>query len=273
VTSFAPILLAAGNPGPMTGPGTNTYLIVGADRSAVLIDAGVGQAEHLAALDGALAENTAWLQSVLVTHGHVDHASGAPAIAAAHGQAVFAKYPWGEEDGRYAVEWRPLRDGDRLAVGEHTLTVMHTPGHSPDHVVFWHEASGSVFTGDLVTPGGSVMIPASCGGSLAAYLASLDKVLALGPRQLFPGHGPRVDDARALLVGHLEHRRLREQQVIAALDSGRRTVEAIADCIYDGLQPALMPAARENVRAHLAKLEAEGAASDHNGEWERSRHG
>lgn len=264
---FTPIVLNARNPGPMTSAGNNTYLLVGSAGVATLVDAGIGHPDHLAELDAALGRNKSQLESVLVTHGHSDHASGARAIRDAHGAVALTKYPWPEEDGRYLVRWRALRDGDELAVGDDSLTVVHTPGHSPDHVVFWHESSGAVFTGDLVVPGGSVMIPVSRGGNLTSYLASLERVLALAPRQLFPAHGPRVDDPGAVLLAHLEHRRMREQQVISALEEGRQTVETIAESIYDGLEPRLAAAARENVRAHLEKLKADGIAANEDDQW------
>ena len=261
------VLIEAHNPSPMTGRGNNTYLIAGRDGTAALIDAGIGDPRHLAEIDRELLRHGARLAHVLVTHGHADHASGAPAIAAAHPDAAFAKYPWTEEDARYGVEWRPLADGQTIASGGETLLVLHTPGHSPDHVAFWHEPSRTVFTGDLVVAGSSVMIHSSRGGNLGEYLASLERLLTLQPRRLLPAHGPRVDDPAALLTGYLEHRRMRERQVIAALQAGHATVQAIAESIYDGLDPALMAAACENVRAHLEKLRAEGRARADAGRW------
>jgi len=255
-----PVLLTAHNPGPMTGSGNNTYLIIGSGR-ATLIDAGVGHQRHLRELNDRLLADAATLERVLVTHFHADHASGAPAIAAAHASAVFEKFPWPEEDARYDVAWRPLADGDVVVAGGEPIVALHTPGHSPDHMAFWHDASRSVFSGDLVSRDTSVMIHTSRGGNLAAYLASLERLLALEPQALLPAHGPRIDDPRAVLIGYLEHRRMRERQVKAALDRGHATVQAIAESIYDGLDPALMPAARENVRAHLEKLKADGLAS------------
>ena len=265
-----PILLFAHNPSAMTGPGNNTYLLAspgGMPIRAALIDAGVGAPEYLTDLDSALTGRHARLDTVLVTHGHPDHAAGVPSIAAAHPTAVFAKYPWPEEDARYRVAWQRLRDGEVVVAGDEPLTVLHTPGHSPDHLAFWHAPSRSIFTGDLVALGTSVMIHWSRGGDLAQYLASLERLLALAPTRLFPAHGPAIDDPQSILTGYLDHRLQRERQVIAALSVGHATVQAIAESIYDGIEPALMPAAQENVRAHLEKLKAEQRATDEDGRW------
>src|SRR5262249_51968405 len=257
---FAPILLSAHNPGPMTGAGNNTYLL-DRDGSATLIDAGVGEAAHLADLAAALESRHARLDLVLVTHAHHDHAAGAPAIARAHPSAVFAKLPWPDEDAKYGVAWRPVGDGDVVSGGAEPLTAIHTPGHSTDHLAFWHAARRTVLTGDLVVLGSSVMIHWSRGGDLVQYLASLARVQALDAVRLLPAHGPAIDDPQAVLSAYIRHRLEREQQVLAALRKGHATVQAIAESIYDGLAPALMPAAQENVRAHLEKLKAEGRAA------------
>ncbi len=262
---FDPILIDAQNPSPMTGRGNNTYLLVGGDKQAVLIDAGTGEPAYLADVARHLAG--AVLRQVLVTHAHSDHASGAPAVALSHPNARFFKRPSPEDDRRFPVAWESIDEGDRLTAGGEVFVVLHTPGHSPDHLAFWHEASRTVFTGDLVTKGSSVMIEASRGGSLAKYLASLERVRALEPMRLLPAHGPIIEDPGDVLTQYLEHRQMRERQVLNALASGRDTVPAIAESIYHGLNPALLPAARENVRAHLEKLREEGTAFEQNGRW------
>lgn len=264
---FDPICLEAGNPGPMTGPGNNTYLLRG-EGPAALIDAGVGAPPHVAAIGRHLAG--APLGRVLVTHAHADHAAGAATLAAAHPAARFHKYPWPGEDAAYGVEWHPLADGDELVAGGARLRAIHTPGHSPDHLVFWHEPSRTAFTGDLVLPGGSVTIPWSRRGDMRQYLETLERMLALRPRRLLPAHGAVVLDPLSLLQAHLDHRLQRERQIVEALRAGVDTVQALVDSIYHGLDPALLDGAGENVRAHLEKLKSEGRAAEAAARWTAS---
>jgi glyoxylase-like metal-dependent hydrolase (beta-lactamase superfamily II) len=267
VPSFTPIPLEAFNPGPMTGRGNQTYLLIGSTSQSVLIDAGVGDPRHLSSIDQELRTHGTQLGQVLVTHGHTDHVSGVPHLAARHPKAVFSKFPWPEEDRRYDVKWHAVAEGDEITLGPSHLAVLHTPGHSPDHVSFWHESTRTAFTGDLVVQGGSVMIHASRGGDLIAYLASLERLIMLRPAVLLPGHGPAITDPLAVLNGYIEHRLIRENQVVDALREGQRTVREIAESIYHGLDPELMAAAHENVKAHLEKLKREGRVVTEDERW------
>lgn len=252
----------AANPGPMTGGGNWTYFLDGA--MPVLIDAGVGQAPHLEALAVARADGPG---RVLVTHAHGDHASGAPAIHARWPSTRFFKQPWAERDDRYGVTWEPLADGEYVPAGDEELLVVGTPGHAPDHLSFWHERTRTMFTGDLLVLGSSVVILASSGGRLVDYLASLERVRALGPQVLLPAHGPAIGDPSAVIEQYLDHRRMREAQVLAALEAGATEVGAMVARIYTDLDPRLAPMAYESVLAHLEKLESEGRAGRVAGAW------
>lgn len=256
------IPLHAANPSPMTGAGNWTYLIPGPEP--LLIDAGVGEDAHLAALAAASPQGPA---RVLVTHAHSDHASGATAIAARWPAARFLKFPWPERDPKYAVAWQALSDGDRIATGQGDLDVIHTPGHAPDHVALWHASSRTIFTGDLLVIGTTVVIPGSHGGSLTQYLKSLERVRALQPLRAMPAHGEVIEDPEALIEKYVEHRARREAEIRATLSSGPASVDDIVAAIYRDLRQELRPMARESVMAHLLKLEGEGLARRDGGLW------
>ena len=258
-----PVPIHAFNPGPMTGDGNWTWLIPG--RVPTLIDAGTGDPQHLDALEAALAG--ARLAQVLVTHAHVDHASGAVAIAQRFEGVRFLKMPWAERDSRWPVAWQSIGDGAVIETGDDQLRAVHTPGHAPDHLCFWHEESRTLFSGDLAVKGTTVYIPPNLRGDLADYLASLERVRSLKPSRLLPAHGPVIDDPDALLRGYLQHRHEREEQILSALRTGSATPEALVPLIYRGLRENLLQVARETVLAHLLKLEREGRARRSGESW------
>jgi glyoxylase-like metal-dependent hydrolase (beta-lactamase superfamily II) len=245
--------IPAGNPSPWTGPeGNNTYLLTGAVPT--LIDAGVGEPAHIEAVAAALGR--AALAQILVTHSHSDHARGVPALT--------GRWP--------GVSVRNLApdtcvDGESIAAGDIMLRALHTPGHAPDHFCFLDEASGDVYCGDLARGGGTIVIPASAGGSLVQYLASLRRIRALQPRRLLPGHGPVIDDPVSLIDGYLEHRVEREAQVLEALRSGATSIDAVVQRIYTNLHPTVVRAAADSVLAHLIKLRDEGRLVEQDGQW------
>jgi glyoxylase-like metal-dependent hydrolase (beta-lactamase superfamily II) len=260
---MTPVPIHAFNPGPMTGDGNWTWLIPG--RVATLIDAGTGEPQHLDALEKALAG--ARLAQVLVTHAHVDHAAGAVALAERFRGARFLKMPWAERDSRWPAPWEPIRDGQMIEAGDDRLRAVHTPGHAPDHLCFWHEPSRTLFSGDLAVKGTTVYIPPNLRGDLAEYLASLERVRALRPARLLPGHGPVIDDPEAVLLDYLEHRREREAQIVSALRERDASPDALVPLIYRGLKDNFLQVARETVLAHLLKLEREGRAVRRGDSW------
>lgn len=249
MTDLGPILIQAENPGPLTGGGNNTWLLDGPEPA--LIDAGVGAAAHLEDIARHLDGRA--LRRVIVTHGHLDHAAGVPALRARWPAVEAWKWPLGDEAG-----WRPLVEAQTIPAGARPLTVVHTPGHAPDHVCLFDATTGDLYVGDMVTEGTTVMIPAGRGGSMRAYLSSLERLASLRPTRLLPGHGPVVTKPLELIDQYLKHRRAREEQVIDCLRHGLTDVDAIVDHIYVGLSAAVRPAARLTVEAHLEKLREDG---------------
>jgi ribonuclease/clavin/mitogillin len=235
------VLLRARNASSWTGPtGNNTYLLRG--EVPTLVDAGVGNPDHVLAIDEALAGEP--LAQVVITHGHVDHVGGVPALV--------ARWP-------LVRVRRPEEIGDRpFAAGAGELEPIPTPGHAPDHLCFFDRQSGDLFCGDLLRADGTIVIPASKGGHMGQYLASLREIRDLEPRRLLPGHGPIVIEPLALIEKYLLHRERREAQVVAALAAGARTPAEIAARIYGRLPASLADAAEDSVLAHLIKLKEEG---------------
>ena len=174
---------------------------------------------------------------------------------------------WGGQDEQFGVVWVGAADGDEVAAGDGCLRVIHTPGHAPDHVCFFDEESRTLFCGDLVIEGASVVIPASRGGSLTAYLHSLDVIRALRPDRVLPAHGPKITDLPALVAQYVEHRRRREAEILDALAAGPMTLDAIVSHVYLDLSQALRLMATESVLAHLIKLRDEGRVREENEAW------
>lgn len=238
------------NPSLMTGPGTNTYLV--GKENPLLIDTGSGIPEYMDLLKEVLRERgVSGISHVLVTHGHPDHVGGVEALRREF-PALTVKKMARSGEGRGPIAY--LKDGDRIEVDGCTLTALHTPGHAIDHLCFYLEEELSLFTGDLIVGVGTVVIHQEAGG-LKQYLASLERLLSLELERIYPGHGPVIHRPREKIVEYIEHRQMRENQILEALDWGDVTIPEIVRRVYTDVIPALHPVAERSVEAHLSKLE------------------
>ncbi len=226
------VRIVAPNPGPMTLDGTNTYLY--GSEPCTVIDPGPDVESHLDAIHVA-AEELGGIGVVLLTHGHGDHADGAEGL----GVEVILPVD-GEENGG--------------------LRALATPGHAPDHVCLF-TTDRVCFSGDLVLGTGSTFVPPD-GGSLAAYMNSLRRMQAEPIELICPGHGPWIEDPAAKLAEYVEHREMRERRLVAALERGERSREALLDEVWDDVPAEARPAAAMVMQAHLDKLAAEARFED-----------
>lgn len=253
------ILVPGFNPGPYTGVGNNTYLIhTETGNGVALVDAGTGDQRHVQAVRRSLSQKQ--LDRVLITHGHSDHIAGVSTLLSEWPGIEFLKMPWPVSDERYPVAWKSLAEGDEIQVGTEVLKVLHTPGHSPDHLSFYYEKDGVLFCGDLLIKGSTVVIPANHEGNLVQYLSSLARIRDLNPRRVLPAHGEEIGDVVGLIDHYFEHRRRRDADILDALRGagGAGTASDIVGIVYKGLSNDLKQAASETVLAHLYKLETEG---------------
>lgn len=263
-------VLRAPNPGAMTGPGTNSYLL--GWRDIAVIDPGPDDPAHLAALLAAIGPQQS-LTHILVTHAHRDHSALAAKLAAATGAPVLA---FGDAlAGRSATmarlaaaglgggegvdrDFRPdisLADGATIRGDDWQLTALWTPGHMGNHLcIQWEDA---IFTGDLVMGWSSSLISPP-DGDMAAFMASCARLAGLGARVLYPGHGDPVTAPDARIATLVAHRQVREAQVRTALAGGAVPLDVLTRSVYRDLDPGLLPAARRNTLAHLVDLVERG---------------
>jgi glyoxylase-like metal-dependent hydrolase (beta-lactamase superfamily II)/8-oxo-dGTP pyrophosphatase MutT (NUDIX family) len=250
--------IIAPNPGMMTGPGTNTYL-VGEDELAV-IDPGPAIESHLTAI---LAAGSGRIRHILCTHTHRDHSPAARALQAATGASLVGlPPPPGEtQDGSFAPQRLPAHD-EPMAIAGLTLRALHTPGHASNHVCYLLEQTRMLFTGDHVMQGSTVVINPP-DGDMRAYLRSLESLLAREIAIIAPGHGYLVGAPHREIRRLIEHRLRREARVLEAVERHPgATLDELVPVVYDDVPAERHRIAARSLLAHLAKLAAEGRVTE-----------
>ncbi|MFI5021959.1 MAG: MBL fold metallo-hydrolase [Alphaproteobacteria bacterium] len=253
--------VVARNPSPFTFKGTATF-IVGRGRVAV-IDPGPDLPEHIAALLHALRGES--VERILITHTHRDHSPAAEALKAATGAPTYGFGPHGagrgpavEEGGDFAfVPDVRLADGDALAGPGWHVGAVHTPGHTSNHLCFALAEERILFSGDHVM-GWSTSVISPPDGDMAAYMRSLEKLLARDDALYMPTHGPAIPDPKAHVNAFIAHRKERRRAILQRLREGDRTIPELVGAIYVGLAENLRAAAGRSVLAHLIELVAAG---------------
>jgi glyoxylase-like metal-dependent hydrolase (beta-lactamase superfamily II) len=256
--------ITAPNPGMMTGPGTNSYLI--GDTELALIDPGPELDAHRDTLLAAVGDRLRW---ILCTHTHRDHSPLARAIKQATGAEVLG-HGVTPADGRQDEAFRPdraLRDGEVVDCAGARLRVVHTPGHASNHFCYLLEGSGLLFTGDHVMQGSTVVISPP-DGDMQAYLDSLEHLLELPVSAFAPGHGHLITTPVEEVHRLVAHRLKREEKIHAVLVArGPGTLESLVRHAYDDVPERIHPVAMRSLHAHLLRLECNGRAVNAAGTW------
>ena len=256
--------LTAPNPGMMTGPGTNTYL-VGVEQVAV-IDPGPMISSHLQQI--ADLGNVRW---IVTTHTHPDHSPGANRLAELTGaERIGRRAPEGpHQDMAYAPDHEP-QHRDVLEGDDFRLHMLHTPGHASNHFCYLHEDARLLFTGDHIMNGSTVVIDPP-DGDMADYLDSLAELKSEPFDAIAPGHGPVFDNPTEVIDDLIAHRLGREKKVYDAMvaNPGLTSMELVPH-VYQDVSESLYTLAERSLLAHLIKLEKDGRASQRDNTWQQA---
>ncbi|MEM7337802.1 MAG: MBL fold metallo-hydrolase [Actinomycetota bacterium] len=294
VDQLSPLIrrVVAENPNPFTFTGTGVYLIGQGD--VAVVDPGPTLVEHLDAVISALGPDER-ITRILITHTHTDHTAAVPALVERTGATTYGFGPHGpvpdedpldkitfdehftaEEKAKIEKEWAEIpdelkregpdqdfqpdvtvADGDLIQGDGWTVEVVHTPGHTSNHVCFALTDERVLFTGDHVM-GWATSVISPPDGDLFDYMNSLRKLLDRDDERYWPTHGPAIEDPQTYVQSFIDHRMSRERQIVDALGSGPTTIKAIVPTLYVAVDKRLWRAAANSVFSHLLAMHREG---------------
>lgn len=242
-----PRIICAGNRGPFTLGGTQTYL-VGRERVAV-IDPGPDEEAHIRAVCHAVGDATE--VTLLLSHRHSDHAGAAPALGEIMQAPILGSGPGAT---------RPLADGEIIVTDEGDLVTIPTPGHSVGHVAFHWPEPKALFAGDLVLGEGSTTWVGEYPEAVGDYLEALDRIGELALQVIYPAHGRPLRDPTRTISEYRQHRLDRIREVAAARDAHPdATAAQLTELVYGSRREKLQEAARRSVEVILAHLDSTSA--------------
>ena len=252
--------ITANNPSPFTFRGTGTYIL--GEGNVAVIDPGPDQPEHVKAIVEGLKNET--ISHILITHTHNDHSPAAKALKEITGAPTFGFGPHGS--GKPALklttqaggdmDFRPdekTQDGSVIYGDDWSVSCLHTPGHTSNHICFSWDKEKVLFPGDQVM-GWSTSIVSPPDGDMGDYMRSLDKLIVRDDKIYYPAHGPEILEPQKLISAFQDHRREREENILECLKLGNDTIDQMVKTVYQDVSESLHAAAARSLFATVIYL-------------------
>ena len=237
---------------------TNCYLVGDPEGEFIVVDPAFRHREGMEDVAEAVERHKGELIAVFYTHGHSDHLADESLLKEAFDVPIWS----GSEDAD-----RVLKDGEKLQLGTQEWTVLHTPGHHPEHLCLI--SNSGLIAGDMVAGIGTILVPPGH-GNMMTYIEQLERLLDLDPHLIFPSHGPVIPLPSRTLEHYIRHRSIRHDKVLAAVEEGNSNLEVIARIAYQDTPNAHPGLAVDQTLSHLLSHEKDGKVMRVNDGWVRA---